>query len=800
MIGKTVSHFRVLARIGEGGMGVVYKAEDQRLRRPVALKVLPPGLVRDEERRLRFLREARAAASVTHSNIAVIHEVGEAEGIVYIAMELVEGGTLASAIAGRPLPIRDALRFAIEIAEGLARAHQVPVIHRDLKPDNIAVGADGHIKILDFGLAKLLEDPQESDSPEVSRLRTYSGEMTRAGKILGTASYMSPEQARGEPLDARSDLHSFGAVLYEMVTGRQAFPGPAPAVVFDAILNRTPPAPRTLNPDLPPELDRIIAKALEKDRELRYQSAAELGADLKRLKRDTEPVRAAATTPGTRPVRHTYRRIGGVAALLIALAGSIGWWAIRRARRMPGSTGPTTVAVLPFRNLGPDRMEDFLGLALPDEIVTTLSYARSLAIRPFASTQKYATGVTDPQTAGRELRVAAVVTGHYLREGDHLRVTMEAIDVESNRLLWRDTVSAKAEDILSMERQMTAQVRQGLVPRLGASVARQEAGAPPGNAKAYDLFLRGVALARDPAPNKEAIRMLERSVALDADYAPAWAALGSRYYFDGQYGDGGEAALDRAEAAHRRAVGLDPDLTPAASSLVVLQTERGDLPAAYDAAEDLVGRRPDSAEAHFALSYVFRYAGLLEESARECETGLALDPGDQGLRSCSITFSALGKYDRAMDFIRLDAGSEWASLQTLNVLLRQGRPREALQYLQALPGDPFWGPARIKACLENRTPSGLARLSGEPIERALAARRDGEPKYYIGAQLAYCGEIQAASGLIRQAIEQNHCSYPLVDTDPLLEKLRSSPDFPSIRSSAIDCQRRFLEHRARRRP
>jgi len=297
MIGRVLAHFRVISVLGEGGMGVVYRAEDERLRRQVALKVLPPHLVADEERRLRFLREARAAAAVTHPNIAAIYETGEADGIVFIAMELVEGRTLRALLLDRPLPTRDALRIAVEIAEGLAEAHKSKVIHRDLKPDNVSIRPDGHVKILDFGLAKLLEPQVDAAQSGLSRLQTISGDMTREGRVFGTVAYMSPEQARGLPTDPRSDQFSFGVTLYEMATGRLPFRGKTATDTLTAVIRDDPEPPSSLSADVPAELDRIIGKCLEKDPEERYQDTRDLVVDLKKLKRVTDSGVQTVRTP-----------------------------------------------------------------------------------------------------------------------------------------------------------------------------------------------------------------------------------------------------------------------------------------------------------------------------------------------------------------------------------------------------------------------------------------------------------------------------------------------------------------------
>jgi len=335
MIGRRLSHFRILDRIGEGGMGVVYRAEDEKLQRVVALKVLPPEKLADEERRLRFVREARTAAAVTHPNIAVVHEIDEAQGVVFIAMELIEGKTLRDAIGGKPMPLREALRLGVEIAEGLSAAHQAKVIHRDLKPDNVIGTPGGHVKILDFGLAKLLEERAAIDPDEASKLATVSDEMTQAGRVLGTAAYMSPEQARGLAVDARSDLFSFGIVLYEMVTGKAPFRGTTSMDTLTAILREQPVPAVQLNPEVPAELERILGKCLEKEPGERYQDARDLVVDLRRLKRDTEsqPLRKAEIMATPR----TWKRIVWSAAALVVIAAFAGaGWVV--SHRSDGAT------------------------------------------------------------------------------------------------------------------------------------------------------------------------------------------------------------------------------------------------------------------------------------------------------------------------------------------------------------------------------------------------------------------------------------------------------------------------------
>ena len=448
-----------------------------------------------------------------------------------------------------------------------------------------------------------------------------------------------------------------------------------------------------------------------------------------------------------------------------------------------------TVAVLPFRNAGADADVDFLRLALSDEIATMLSRIRSVSVRPSATTSRYGGPDVDPQRAGREMQVATVVSGHFARAGELLQITLEAIDVESNRSLWRDQLSVPAGNLVATQTQLGLRVRGGLAAALQWPVS--PAGASPSNEEAYELFLRSGALTLDPQNNGPGIDMLERSVKLDPGYPPAWVALARRYYVDSRYGTGRRATFERYNTAMGRALAIDPEYIAAASGLALGRTERGDLIGAYQRAVDLVARRPDSIDAHFILSYVLRYAGLLDEAGTQCETAFLLDPHTQtsGLRSCAIVFTLRGDYPRAMKYVDLDHGSDYAKALSILILGRQGRLEEARAI--GSPAIPQWNSYdMLLACMARRPASEVNALAAN-----VKASDDPETNYLSASHLAYCGHADRAIALLAQAVRGNYCAYPALDSDPYFDRVRTRPEFADVRAAAIACQKSFLARR-----
>ncbi|MBZ5547324.1 MAG: protein kinase [Acidobacteriia bacterium] len=797
MIGQTVSHYHILGKLGGGGMGVVYEAQDTRLGRHVALKFIPENLAKDAKSLDRFVREARAASQLNHPNICTIHDIQDMDGHPFIVMEKLEGTSLKERIRGQAIAVDELLDIGIQVADALAASHAKGIIHRDIKPANIFITPTGQAKILDFGLAKLSRALGTSDETPVE------DSLTAIGVIPGTAVYMSPEQARGEELDPRSDLFSLGVVLYEMSTGKKPFSGANVVTTLDSVLNQKPVSPRQLNPSLPPDLEGIIGRAMEKNRGNRYPNAIALRGDLQSLKKETEsgltktgakrpvlPYRLATTTFQTASKKQTYILLG-IILLLVTLLVPVGAWWFKHRPGMGAGAPKNTVAVLPLQNMNGDISVEFLRFALADEIANVLTYTRTLDVRPSSLTRKYVGNDVDPQAVGREVRVANVLTGHFLKQGDGLLITLEAIQVDSNRLLWQANVTAPAQDLIAVQTQIATKMRQELLPALGAAGGFLDTGTRPKDPEAYDLYLHSLALPHDPQPNKDAIAVLEHVVGMDPNYAPAWEQLGVRTHYDAEYSDGGEPMFQRSNKACERALALDPNRIDAAGQLITNRVERGELGKAYQAAQELVKRRPESARAHFVMGYVLRYAGMLERSANECDTALALDPQNYTFRSCAWAFMEQGKTQRALDYVRLDAGSEWAAYVLPSILLREGKVAEAREAVKHMPSNPRYHRTLWEGILQLRPSSELDHIAQE-AETTQPSDPDPELWYYQGALLGYAGKDQAALHMLRSAVQQNYCAHSNLLNDPLLAKLRARPAFSEVLTAASACQAAML--------
>ena len=804
MVGTTLGNYKILEKLGAGGQGTVYKALDSKLGRTVVIKVLPEDLVAKEANRKRFEREARLASALDHPNICTIFDLNVIDGVHFIAMQYVPGRNVRQLVNGKPLELNSALSIAIQVSDALAAAHAEGIIHRDIKAGNVMVNNKGQVKVLDFGLAKLLDE----DAARTSGI--HRTELTEVGIPYGTATYAAPEQARGDRVDSRADIFSAGVLLYEMLTGSWPYRGKTAVDVRHAVLHEEPAPLSEARPGpVPPRLQQILDRALKKDPRDRYQKISEFRDDLRAVMRESAAVPGTPIDDGgavaprhlqsQSPVSRAFRWLKSItsteAPSVAASPGSVSSQP-REAHETPqtsvGDKDRKSVAILPFKNLSNDSQTAFYEFSLADAVITDLARVRSLVVRPSSAIVKYQGKQVDPGDAGREMNVDAVLASSYLRAGDRLRVTAQLLDVRTGEILWSERIDADASDVIAVQDTMVQQIVEGLRLELTSEEKAELGKGSTSDAAASEEYLRGRdclgqfiyhTIAREHID--AAIEHFQRAIQLDSSFAMAYSALGGSYVNRSLKGLGELGDHEKAESAFSKALALDPKLLEARMHMAFIYLHRGEKPKAWKEVERLRQEYPNDVGVHFVRGVLLRLDGDYERALRSFDRMVRLNPAERVVVSYNRAriLSYMGKYEDAL--AELDAG---AAIEPDHPLIRafralvlyyRGEVTAATRILQqVLEQHPEIDGIRpiLAFCLSAQ---GKHSEADEQLTKKVrrTAAGDHDISYWLASAYVLQGRQVEALRWLETAIDLGNWNHRWFETDPNWASFKDDPRF-----------------------